>query len=337
MEHGEYAPPARGNMPGTKKLFGYQFRHDLRKGFPLITTKKMFWKGVVVELLWFLRGETNIKYLVDNGCNIWNEDAYQYFKKKTGYDWSFDDFVNNIKSNRYEDLPNCGRNDYKLGDCGKQYGWLWRSWEKMIPKHDFAENLMITNEPVDQIKNLINGLRNSPESRRHILTAWNPATLNDMALNACHVLVQFNCQEIKLSKTFLAIQPNQPKYFLDCQLYQRSGDSFLGVPFNIASYALLTHIIARVCNMVPRYFIHTFGDVHIYENHFQAVNEQLERKPRALPDLEFSNNFNECVENLNTDHYSFDDMIDEIGHTDFIIKNYNPYPAIKAKLSTGLK
>ncbi len=342
-ENGVYKKPARENMPGTTSLFGHQFRHNLQEGFPLLTTKKMFWKGVVIELLWFLRGDTNIKYLIDNGVNIWDEDAYNYYVKicrKNNVDpCSYEGFITSIEMNdlyNWKGMPS----DYTLGDCGFQYGKVWRS---------FGNQEM----GVDQIDKLIKSLKNTPESRRHILTAIDPCNEENLALYWCHALVQFNCRPIDpLERARWAVDNNKmhrneimfdiienpertleeqldenniPKYYLDCQLYQRSADVFLGVPFNIASYALLTEILSKICNMVPGEFIHTFGDVHIYDNHKDSIETQLSREPKRLPRLII----NKDLENLN----SFDDL----ALKDFEIINYNPHPSIKGELSTGLK
>jgi thymidylate synthase len=351
-EKGTHKPAARPNMPGTTSLFGYQLRHDLQKGFPLLTTKKMFWKGVVVELLWFLRGDTNIKFLVDNDVNIWNEDAYQYYMKikkemnVTARPLSLEQFIERIKlgegANWY--------NGYTLGDCGYQYGKVWRNWKnkEVSSSHSDSERsyLLYRDIEVDQIKNVITSLKNNPESRRHIVTAIDPAHDNDLALYWCHAMFQFNCRIIPDETLYemtgvmyddwehdkdISVQGlynlGYPKYYLDCQLYQRSADVFLGVPFNIASYALLTHIIAKICNMIPGEFIHTFGDVHIYDNHMDAVNEQLKRTPGELP-------------TVSVPHIGFDDHFDEniriTDFGDFDLENYNPQPSIKAELSTGL-
>lgn len=415
-EKGTYKPAARENLPGTTSLFGHQFRHNLQEGFPLLTTKKVSFKNIVAELLWFLKGDTNIKYLVDNGCNIWNEDAYNYYKKFiTKYcdnqggeppfgivfedilnnrlrPYTFEEFVDFIKNTPREHLPK--EEEYVLGDCGKQYGWLWRNWsgtqypevlkintvnldEEQIAKfkNEWSEAIKNSQQSIlvysdleleyvtlriDQIKDVLNGLLNNPTSRRHIITAWNPVTLDDMALNACHALVQFNCRPIpwetrlELAKRNPNIEMENlaiteaasgntafgfvPQYYLDCQMYQRSADVFLGVPYNIASYSLLTMIFAQVCNMVPGEFIHSFGDVHIYENHVEAVNLQLERKPDELPKLLFSDKFHNSAELLNARGVGFlDTFIDGLQIDDFKLENYNPQPAIKAKLSTGLK
>lgn len=413
---GVHKPAAREGMPGTKSIFGYQFRHNLADGFPLLTTKKMFWKGVVVELLWFLRGETNIKYLLDNGVNIWNEDAYNYYKKMVKQDkpeacfddidsLSFESFIDLIKKTELHNLFRYAieaqgtlRNPYILGNCGYQYGRVWRQWStgfeydqvltfeggrKIGQLRGSEEEYVEGKEYIDQIQNLINSLKNTPESRRHIVTAIDPAHDTDLALYWCHAMMQFNCRPLtKLEKIEWICKeencrPNDPnsslygydmekeldfdnhpsgcvpKYHLDCQLYQRSADAVLGVPFNIASYALLTHILAEICNMVPGEFIHTFGDVHIYDNHVEAVEEQLKREPSELPKLEITqfhyleskDNRNEMVGTSKKGNWDLmkegglklDEFINELKPHSFHLKNYNPQPAIKAELSTGLK
>ena len=365
-DKGVHKSAAREGMPGTTSLFGYQFRHDLSTGFPMITTKKISFKNIVNELLWFLRGDTNIKFLVDNGCNIWNEDAYNYYLKialanedkndlympvcnKTNrrglklpnpeaYSlFTFKEFVKIVESMSLIELKEkFSIDNYILGGCDKQYGWLWRHWGG------------------DQISELINGLRTSPESRRHIISAWNPETLDEMALNACHALVQFNCREMnklqrvyeyeKVSGNMLSfmVEPTHeeldqmklPRYKLDCQLYQRSADVFLGVPYNIASYSLLVHILCEMLNMIPGEFIHTFGDVHIYDNHMEQVDIQLSRTPKPLPQLDLSSWIKSSTKEKDFD---LDKWLNSVGYEDFGLEGYDPDPAIKAKLSTGLK
>lgn len=367
---GAQKPPAREGMPGSLSLFGYQFRHNLQDGFPLLTTKKMFWKGVVAELLWFLRGDTNIKYLVDTGVNIWNEDAYNYYLKKCkeglyahekplSFEWFIDLIQKSGKGDsRYDaEISHPKFNGYRLGDCGYQYGKVWRSWEAVdIFEQDTDYNNYYS---IDQIKNVITSLKNNPEGRRHIVTAIDPAHQDDLALYWCHAMFQFNCRPIPdiERKVLLCERPEWkdhfamvdedpsgdimetvdelgiPKYYLDCHLYQRSADVVLGVPFNIASYALLTHIIAKMCNMIPGDLIISYGDVHIYDNHMDAVNEQLTREPIKLPELKINNIPFEAY----NQHNDLDNFIQTLDSSDFILQNYNPYPAIKAELSTGLK
>lgn len=239
---------------GTISTFGYQMRFDLSEGFPLLTTKKVHLKSIIHELLWFLKGDTNVRYLQENGVRIWNE-------------WADPD-----------------------GDLGHIYGYQWRSWPGADGKF------------VDQIQDVVDTLRTNPDSRRIIVSAWNVADLPNMNLPPCHALFQFYVADGKLS----------------LQLYQRSADSFLGVPFNIASYALLCMMMAQVCGLEPGEFIHTFGDVHIYKNHLEQVREQLTRTPRPLPRM-----------HLNPD------VKDIFGfrYEDFTLKDYDPYPAIKGTVS----
>ena len=239
---------------GTRSVFGYQMRFDLNEGFPLATTKKLHTKSIIHELLWFLEGDTNIKYLNDNGVRIWNE-------------WANED-----------------------GDLGPIYGSQWRSWP------DYGGG------SIDQISEVVEEIKEKPDSRRMIVTAWNPTDLKDMALPPCHLLFQYNVADNKLS----------------CQLYQRSADVFLGVPFNIASYALLTQMMAQVTGKELGDFVHTFGDVHIYNNHFDQVKEQLSREPRALPKMK-----------LNPDVKSIFDF----KYEDFELEGYDPHPRIKAKVA----
>ena len=239
---------------GTLSVFGYQMRFDLSDGFPMVTTKKLHLKSIIYELLWFLKGDTNIKYLTDNGVRIWNE-------------WADEN-----------------------GDLGPVYGKQWRSWTKP------------DGQTVDQISQLIQTLKNNPDSRRMIVNAWNVGELDQMALTPCHCLFQFYVANGKLS----------------CQLYQRSADTFLGVPFNIASYALLTLMIAQVCGFQPGEFIHTFGDVHLYNNHLEQARLQLSRIPKPLPKMKI----NEKVSSI------FDFKFE-----DFSLQNYYPDPHIKAEVS----
>lgn len=349
-EKGVHKDAARANMPGTTSLFGYQFRHNLATGFPLLTTKKMFWKGIVVELLWFLKGDTNIKYLIDNGVNIWNQDAYNYYCKiydklnpKFQEKLLFNEFINFIENpgvHNWLETDFFEDNNYHLGDCGYQYGKVWRDWEFF----DIEEKNKFTaynHSHIDQVSNLISGLKNNPEGRRHILTSIDPAHQDDLALYWCHALSQFNCrpltiqERIKLLPEFdgrstesLLKSNEYPKYYLDCQMYQRSGDVVLGVPFNIASYALLTHILCKICNMVPGEMIYTYGDVHIYEDHMKTVEEQLLREPKELPFI-----------NIDNSHLDMDlGDIEEWDYKNFILIDYEPHPKLEneAKLNTGL-
>ncbi|ODT83651.1 MAG: thymidylate synthase [Pelagibacterium sp. SCN 64-44] len=239
---------------GTRSLFGYQMRFDLSQGFPLLTTKKLHLKSIVYELLWFLRGETNVRWLQQHGVKIWDE-------------WADEN-----------------------GDLGPVYGSQWRSWPAPDGRH------------IDQIANVVESIRTRPDSRRHIVSAWNPAEVDEMALPPCHCLFQFYVANGKLS----------------CQLYQRSADTFLGVPFNIASYALLTHMMAQVTGLGVGDFVHSFGDVHLYANHFEQARLQLTREPRPLPTLR-----------INPDVKRLEDFTFE----DFTFEGYDPHPHIKAAVS----
>ncbi len=232
---------------GTQSVFGHQMRFDLGEGFPLLTTKKVFLKGIIHELLWFLAGETNIKYLVDNGVGIWNEWPHANYIKATGKKIPLEEFVAHIR----EDAEFA----QEWGGIGPGYGYQWRSWPTPDGGH------------IDQIKQVVEQIKNSPDSRRMIVSAWNVAEVDNMALPPCHTLFQFYVAEGKLS----------------CQLYQRSADIFLGVPFNIASYALLTMMMAQVCNLEPGEFVHTLGDAHLYSNHLEQTRLQLSRTPYGLP------------------------------------------------------
>ena len=274
---------------GTRSIFGYQMRFDLSEGFPLLTTKRVFLKGVIHELLWFLAGDTNIKYLVDNGVHIWDNDAYRFYKElcaKQGVEpISMEEFL--VASQQQTPSPIEG---YAYGNLNHVYGYQWRSWGKP------------DGSAIDQIKQVIDTIKNNPDSRRMIVSAWNVADVEDMALPPCHVLFQFYVADGKLS----------------CQLYQRSADTFLGVPCNIASYALLTMMIAQECGLQAGEFVHTLGDTHLYLNHMEQVDEQLSRSPRTLPTMR-----------LNPDVKSVFDF----KYEDFTLEGYNPHPTIKAPMS----
>ena len=272
---------------GTKGVFGYQMRFNLAEGFPLLTTKKVFLKGVIHELLWFLRGDTNIKYLVDNGVHIWDSDAFRYYNELCVKHGVLPVDLDTFLSAAGVESPIEG---YRFGDLNHVYGYQWRSWPKA------------NGETIDQIARVIETLKTNPTSRRMIVSAWNVADVEDMALPPCHTMFQFFVAEGKLS----------------CQLYQRSADTFLGVPFNIASYALLTMMIAKECGLELGDFVHTLGDAHLYLNHLEQAHEQLSREPRPLPRMV-----------LNPEVKSIFDY----KYEDFTLEDYDPHPAIKAPLS----
>jgi thymidylate synthase len=265
LEHGVYKGDRTGI--GTLSLFGHQMRFDLNQGFPLVSTKKMYWKAVVAELLWFLKGSTNIQFLTENGVHIWDE-------------WA--------DAN---------------GDLGPVYGRQWRSWNAGEVEVETGIGMLPENRTIDQIAWVINEIRKNPNSRRLLVSAWNVGELDQMALHPCHVLFQFYVSRDRK---------------LSCQLYQRSADVFLGVPFNIASYALLTHMIANICSLEVGEFIWTGGDVHLYTNHIEQANEQLTREYRPLPTLVVN---------------PFIEEIDQYGFADIELQGYDPHPAIKAPVA----
>jgi len=268
---------------GTISAFGYQMRFPLSEGFPLLTTKKVHLKSIIHELLWFIKGDTNIRYLVDHDVRIWNDWPYAAFQKSPDYRGeTMDEFLGKIK---FDDAFAA-----KFGDLGPVYGRQWRAFEG-------KDGLV-----VDQLAEVIEEIKSHPDSRRMIVCSWNPPLLDQMALPPCHTLFQFNVSQGKLS----------------CQLYQRSADAFLGVPFNIASYALLTLMIAKVCGLEPGDFVHTFGDCHIYLNHLPQVHEQLTRDPRALPRMVIKRQI---------------DRIEDFRLEDFELVGYDPHPAIKGKVA----
>lgn len=331
LNKGTNKPAARAGLPGTKSRFGAMMRFDMADGFPLLTTKKMFYKSIIVELLWFLKGQTNIKYLVDRGCNIWNDDAYRYYKnymEGRGYAFiSKEDYIDTIKQSKFP-IFIAG---FVYGVLGDVYGKQWRNWNGATNKlySDFIPGQ-------DQLLDLVDGIRKNPTGRRHIITAWNPTEIEKMALPPCHLLMQFNCRQIVTN------QVAELHYYLDLEFYMRSADVFLGVPFNIASYALLLHIVAEFTGMIPGELIITFGDVHIYDNHMDAVNEQLTRDTGIikLPTLDLSEFLSESHRNYKKAPHELtreelDDFIINLSPDHFEIRNYESYPAIKAELSVG--
>ena len=281
LEEGTYKDDRTGT--GTYSIFGYQTRYNLEEGFPLVTTKKVFLRGIIHELLWFINGDTNIKYLVDNNVHIWDDWAYKAYKNSIDYKGeTMQEFVDKIKSLDKDD-PFVRM----YGELGPIYGMQWRNFN---------------DEGVDQLANLIDQIKTNPNSRRLIISAWNPCEVDKMALPPCHSFMQFYVINGKLS----------------CQLYQRSADIFLGVPFNIASYSLFTMMIAQVCGLKPGEFIHTMGDAHIYTNHVEQIKVQLSREPKLLPKMKINPN----VKSI------FDFKIE-----DFELEGYEPWPKIKGEVA----
>jgi thymidylate synthase len=323
---------------GTISVFGRQIRHKMSEGYPLLTTKKIAFKTMVTELLWFLRGDTNIKYLVDNGCHIWDGDAYKNYEKwfwdnvppkaDTSGKLSQEEFINKIKTD--DDFAK------KWGELGPIYGKQWRSWDWDL-----------NPEPIDQIQNLINDLKTNPDSRRLMVSAWNVGSLESMVLPPCHYGFQVYTSEMTLEERLEWNYQNTdplnrsmdyfpehldsmgvPKRKISLMWNQRSVDTFLGLPFNIASYGLLLEIIAKEVNMVPNELIGNLGDTHLYLNHIEQAKEQIEREPYSLPKLEIKRTLFEFgkpdPDKLNLDYYSIHN---------FELLNYQSHPSIKAPLS----
>jgi len=263
---------------GTISVFGYQMHFDLNQGFPLLTTKRVYIKGIIHELLWFIKGETNIRYLVENEVNIWNEWPYEKYKQSKDYqDETLEEYVMKVKTDeRFAQIH---------GELGPVYGKQWRNFNG-----------------VDQLAELVKNLKSNPDSRRLLISSWNPPELKSMALPPCHMLMQFYVADGKLS----------------CQLYQRSADIFLGVPFNIASYSLLTMMLAQVTDLKVGSFVHTLGDAHIYSNHVEQIKIQFDRSPRDLPLMK-----------LNSDIKNIEDF----KYEDFELIGYNPHKGIKGKVA----
>lgn len=289
---------------GTWSVFGYQMRFNLQEGFPLMTTKKIAFRLIATELLWFIKGDTNVRKLIAQNNHIWDEWAFEKWVKSEDYkgpdmtDFGHRVLQDQLFKEQYDEQMQVFQKRIledevfakKFGDLGPVYGKQWRSWPD------------VKGGTIDQLRNVIESIKKNPNSRRHIVSAWNPAEVDDMALPPCHSLFQFYVADGKLS----------------CQLYQRSADVFLGVPFNIASYALLTHLIAKECKLEVGDFVHTLGDAHIYKNHLAQVEEQLSRTPKALPKLVIKTN---------------KDSIFDYEMADLTIEGYDPYPRIAAPIS----
>jgi thymidylate synthase len=343
---------------GTKSIFGYTIRHNMQDGFPVLTTKKMAWKTMVTELLWFLRGDTNIKFLVDNNCHIWDGDAYKFFKnsfpiKKSnppkdyinedGQLLTQEQFISKIKTD--DEFAQ------KWGELGPVYGAQWRQWstmgrgQEMNGMFTIEENMKMNS--IDQIQNLINDLKTNPDSRRLMVNAWNVGQLDQMVLPPCHYGFQVYTRELSLEERYglmkkldnwVSVHYKEPKTMeymdkhniptraISLMWNQRSVDTFLGLPFNIASYGLLLTILAKEVNMVPDQLIGNLGDTHLYLNHIEQAKEQIGREPFELPTLKLNPMFL-----ANMEHKGFDVAIN--GQVDFQLENYQSHPSIKAPLS----
>lgn len=347
LDNGVEKESGRANMPNTIEISKGDISMDLSDGFPLVTTKKMFWKGIVHELLWFLRGETNIRYLVDNNVNIWNGDAYRWYLKwydESGKNFdvkkyeTIEDFVEGVKNDGVEyPYPWKGHDDYMIGDLGKVYGYQWRN-----------------QNGVDQIADIIKDLKENPYGRYKILDAWNKADFRDMALPPCHLLYHFIVRPLTYEERVKWMFDDDknlrrtpefelelftkkekyiehfdiikiPKFYLDLNMYQRSCDTLLGVPFNIASMSLLLMIIAKAVNMLPGVANWTGGHTHLYMDHLDVVKEQLSREPLELPKLKINKELNSLKD------------IEKLSVEDFELIGYQSHEKIKAELFTGLK
>ena len=308
---------------GTLSVFGRQIRHKMSEGFPLLTTKKMAWKSIVTELLWFLRGDTNIKYLVDNGCHIWDGDAYKRYVNSDEVTWpkSKEEFINRIKTD--DEFAK------KWGELGPIYGKQWRSWTSI----QYDNPAGFRSSHIDQIANLISELKANPDSRRLMVNSWNVGELDQMVLPPCHYAFQVYTRELtwyerhELAETKYQIddvddvldKEGVPTRAISLMWNQRSCDFFLGLPFNIASYGLLLEILAKEVNMVPDELIGNLGDVHLYKNHIEQAKEQMSREPFELPTLVMITN----------PELKFDEYV----HDNFRLINYQSHPSIKAPLS----
>jgi thymidylate synthase len=341
-------PKVDRTKTGTISVFGRQIRHKMSEGFPLLTTKKMSWNSIVTELLWFLRGDTNIKFLVDNGCHIWDGDAFKNYISKTNEykgDWpdTMETFIERIKTD--------DKFAKQWGELGPIYGKQWRSWGEFKGRgvSHYSGKIIggdgTSSFPIDQIQNLINDLKTNPDSRRLMVSAWNVGELDQMVLPPCHFGFQCYTRELSINERvnlfmqgkkvdrFLEKitakdldEANIPTRAISLMWNQRSVDTFLGLPFNIASYALLLEIIAKEVNMVPDELIGNLGDVHLYNNHIDQAKLQIERTPFELPKLKFNPIFL-----ANLEHKGLDEAIN--GQVNFELENYKSHPSIKAPLS----
>jgi thymidylate synthase len=339
---------------GTKSIFGWQIRHNMKEGFPLLTTKKMAWKTMVTELIWFLRGDTNIKFLHDNNCHIWDGDAYKnYCNAHPNVEKTFKYEGSDIEVRKMtkEEFINMIKTDDEFakqwGELGPIYGKQWRDWEFVFDWKGVAARMpiewdidSIENEKygIDQIANLISELKTNPDSRRLMVSAWNVGELDQMVLPPCHYGFQMYTRELTIGERIKEYEKRGytknidpldyvPTRAISLMWNQRSVDTFLGLPFNIASYALLLEIIAKAVDMIPDELIGNLGDVHLYNNHIEQAKEQITRTPFELPKLIINNEF------WNHEYQTIDGWVDSMEIVDFTLENYQSHPAIKAPLS----
>ena len=338
---------------GTKSIFGYTIRHKMSDGFPLLTTKKMAWKTMVTELLWFLRGDTNIKFLVDNGCHIWDGDAYKNYCKNfeniVGDEFKNLGIENSINLDWVKSTPPLTQEEFinqiktddefakKWGELGPLYGKQWRSWSRNSTRDEKIVDPGVYTKQIDQIQNLINELKTNPDSRRLMVSAWNVGELDQMVLPPCHYGFQVYTRELSDKERVAIFMENKrtnkfednncdiPKRAISLMWNQRSVDTFLGLPFNIASYGLLLEIIAKEVNMVPDELIGNLGDVHLYSNHIEQAKEQINRTPFELPIVKLSSGHN--LRAILKGNFN------EIDPNDIMLINYQSHPSIKAPLS----
>ena len=324
----KYEDPNRKNVY-RYQIPNYQIQHNVSDGFPAITTKKLYWKGIVGELLLILRGDTNIKYLVDNGINIWNKDAYNYAKLKCNYNCNIEEFINDVKkSNKFHGYT------FKLGNVGRNYGAQLRDWIG----HDKNNMLGATSKHIDQLKDLIYTLRTNPMATKKTVTFWNPAEANETALTPCHWSFEILVEPLSVLDQTLFVKDNskkgwtvnakKPKYQFTLKWHQHSVDTFLGLPFNIASYALLAQIIGKMTNMIPKDIIGDLSNVHIYEPHMDAVNKQLKNDTNKYEKCELDD-FSGFKMDM---HENVDQWLNSKEIPNFNLKEYNSYPSIPAKM-----
>ena len=356
LNEGYALAPAERQDTGTIQINNASIEHQLPNGFPMLTTKKLSWKNIVVELLWFLKGETNIKSLVDQGCNIWNKDAHKYYVRKyneynqgisVGDPLSLETFIQIIKTNSREELSNV-YHGYSFGDLGPIYGAQWRNWQGRRSIRGLGTEFTYTDQLVDLIHNIEKAIESGSNNRRLIVNAWNVGQLQDMGLPPCHKDFQVILEPIRVGQRAMLAgetghlsetdmqkyldEKDVPKYWVNLTWNQRSVDTFLGLPYNIASYALLMHIIGKLTNTAPKTLYGELRCVHLYNNHLDQAKEQLSREERPLPYLTYSEIFEGMVQNYRAGRLPLDQLLRNLHYADFALEGYNPHPAIQADM-----